>query len=190
MTGVQTCALPISVDFASRRRLLASLLTNADSDAAQRLPLIHDLVEQSTDGRLKLSTISHVLNLRRQNPDVWTTGSYVPLETTGSRKDHLCAFARQTDEHCFIVVVPRLSAQLTEFSGKPPLGPNVWSDTWLPLPGMLSRGWYRNVLTGEMLPVEPHTAGDGLNVGTVLRSFPVALLEHEPHHEFVAEHDH
>ena len=75
-----------------------------------------------------------------------------------------------------IVVAPRLVAQLTPLATDgspppPPLGPAVWEDTQVVLPGEASLS-LRNVFTGQMSCTE----GERLPVASVLSDFPVALL--------------
>ena len=62
----------------------------------------------------------------------------------------------------------------------PPLGPQYWGNTWLPIPDDLGAR-FSNVLTGEILEVGLTTEGRGLALGRVLASFPVALLESVRH---------
>jgi hypothetical protein len=62
---------------------------------------------------------------------------------------------------------------------EPPLGPDYWGSTWLPLAEDLGAR-FTNVLTGEVLEVGLTTEGRGLALGQVLAGFPVALLETVP----------
>ena len=73
-----------------------------------------------------------------------------------------------------LTVVPRHLA--TRGIDDPPLGAEYWADTWIALPDDLGAR-FTNVLTRE--PVEAHLTaqGRGLMLGSVLQSFPVALLE-------------
>jgi maltooligosyltrehalose synthase len=61
----------------------------------------------------------------------------------------------------------------------PPLGPDYWGSTWLPIAEDLGAR-FRNVLTGEILEVGLTTEGRGLALGRVMANFPVALLETAP----------
>jgi (1->4)-alpha-D-glucan 1-alpha-D-glucosylmutase len=92
------------VDFAARASALAALET---PDWAQ-------LVQQWPDGRLKLAWTRHLLRLRSELPDMFTQGSYLPLEAAGPHRDHIVAFARQWERDAVIVVVAKSLAPFTE----------------------------------------------------------------------------
>jgi (1->4)-alpha-D-glucan 1-alpha-D-glucosylmutase len=75
-------------------------------------------------------------------------------------------------------VVPRLIVGLTNDIARPPLGAEIWGDTWLSLADAVSAGvTYRNALTGETLRAGARDGHAGLPLATVLGYFPVALLE-------------
>jgi maltooligosyltrehalose synthase len=57
-----------------------------------------------------------------------------------------------------------------------PVG-QVWSGSWLPLPGALEGDSFRNVFTGEVLAASSRNGSVGLPLEEVLAVFPVALLE-------------
>jgi len=88
-----------------------------------------------------------LLQLRREHADFFCKGEYIPLQVTGTRANHVIAFARQLHGQWCIVAVPRLYASLTR-AGTPPLGKKVWTDTQIELPAGAPRSW-KNVLTGD-----------------------------------------
>ncbi|MGH7255229.1 MAG: malto-oligosyltrehalose synthase, partial [Nitrospirales bacterium] len=143
-----------------------------------RRPLVQDLLAHRADGRIKMYLTMTALHLRRTHPDVFLQGEYVPLDSGGSRQDHLCAFARLRNEQAFVVVVPRLVAGLLAPSVAPPVGEEVWRDTWVTAPSWRTGSPYRNVVTGETLSsTTVDGERQGLRVADVLRDCPVALLE-------------
>ena len=113
-----------SVDFDARMRIMNGL------DAKPRL---RDLLTNWSDGRLKMYVISKVLQFRREHADLFLEGEYLPLRVTGSRSDHIIAFARRLHDEWCIVAVPRLYAALSRV-GSPPVGKKVWGDTRIELP--------------------------------------------------------
>ncbi|HSB72068.1 MAG TPA: malto-oligosyltrehalose synthase, partial [Candidatus Methylomirabilis sp.] len=81
------------VDFAARASLLEDLRRRiATGDLVH---LARELVEQWTDGRVKLYTLHRALTYRRTAADLFQRGDYVPLPTGGQAAEHLCAFARR-----------------------------------------------------------------------------------------------
>src|SRR5262249_13544857 len=139
-------------------------------------PLSEELLANLTDGQIKAYLLYQTLGLRRAQEAVFTRGAYLPLDATGIKRDHVCAFARSLDEAGVIVVVPRLVVQLADESERPPMGPEVWGQTCLLLPPYLAGGCYQNVFTGEVLTPDSYRGAPGPLLGTVLGRFPVALL--------------
>jgi maltooligosyltrehalose synthase len=100
------------VDFAIRRNYLAELqpLLAVESDA--RVPRIVALLDEWRDGRIKLLLTLAGLQLRRELPDLFLSGDYVPLSAEISVNADVVAFARTRGADAVIVVVPRLVAPL------------------------------------------------------------------------------
>jgi (1->4)-alpha-D-glucan 1-alpha-D-glucosylmutase len=99
------------------------------------------------------------------------------LEAQGPLAGHVCAFARVADGEAALTVVPLHLAKRR--IDDPPLGPDYWAGTRLPIPDDLGAR-FRNVLTGETVEVGLTAEGRGLALGAALASFPVALLETAP----------
>jgi (1->4)-alpha-D-glucan 1-alpha-D-glucosylmutase len=165
------------VDYRRRRDLLANLRRRVDQAAPDLTALARELVRTISDGTIKLYLIHRTLTCRRSREGLFVRGSYLPLKTAGTRREHVCAFARSLDGQAVVVVVPRLVARLTEGALRPPLGPAVWQDTHLRLPQRLAGRTFRNLYTGEVLRADEGKGVPGLPLGKVLGQFPVALLE-------------
>src|SRR5262249_38728719 len=100
-----------------------------------------------------------------------------PLDAAGYRRENLCAFLRESAETTVLIVVPRLVAWLAGMSGLPPVGFEIWRDTKIMLPEDLAGARFLNLLTGESIDGGGASPNVSLEVGTILRSFPVAVLE-------------
>ncbi len=159
------------VDFGLRKRLLADLKRLDTSSAAS---LLEDSAWQ--DGRPKLYLIWKALGLRREKPDLFEGGEYLPLETSGECAAHLVAFARRREGELAIAVAPRLCAHLVDEAGPLLPAPEKWAGTLVRLSGELAGATYLNVLTGEKVTVEERDGEASLPVNALLRDFPVALL--------------
>ncbi|MCB2182432.1 MAG: malto-oligosyltrehalose synthase [Desulfobulbaceae bacterium] len=165
------------VDFEHRRLLLSDLRSLISGQTAEGGSL-GNLLENISDGRVKLFTTWRTLSCRQQYPDLFEAGNYLPLQTRGSKKEHLFAFSRSRAGKILICAVPRLVAGLLDKkTGRLPLGRDIWQDTELVLPDDFGQN-YKNILTGE----EISTAGGQqitLPAAELFSSFPVVLLENE-----------
>jgi (1->4)-alpha-D-glucan 1-alpha-D-glucosylmutase len=157
------------VDFQALDRELASLERRGLE--SPRDTLLQDLVEHSASGAIKLFVHQQALQLRRELPDLFTKGSYLPLEIVGSQSDHLCAFARTQEDAQAIVLVPRLIASLVP-TGQPPMGESVWMDAAALLPENLRGENWRNVFNNRTQPL----LHDRLHASEALTHFPVSLF--------------
>jgi (1->4)-alpha-D-glucan 1-alpha-D-glucosylmutase len=156
------------VDYGLRARLLEEL----DNQSARDLGgLARELVESKADGRIKLYVLSRALRLRRDHSRLFAERSYIPLEATGRAAGHAFCFARLLEGHAALIVVPRLVATLCPTADRPPVGPDVWGDTCVRMPDILSGFRWTNVLTGDEMHAAPT-----LPVAELLRDLPVALL--------------
>ena len=156
------------VDFALRRRFLCELRSSTDF-----LSLCQKLLANYEDGRIKLWVTMRGLEFRREHPELFRRGIYIPLEAT-SLNQHLCAFARvlEHEEHSeiAIVAVPRFSYTLAGGEVEPPTG-KLWGDATISLPSQ-APSEFENIFTGERVQ-----ANDGIILCRELfSSFPVCVL--------------
>jgi (1->4)-alpha-D-glucan 1-alpha-D-glucosylmutase len=174
------------VDFELRRKMLGELRREVERGPAAQRRLARRLALNPSGPRLKLFVTWQALQLRRRHPEIFRSGSYIPLTVTGTRANHVCAFARQAEpgskSTCrnVIVIVPRLMARLARSLGRRadrnrvPLGRNVWQDTQIVLPG----NWptrFTNLFTGESCSLH----GDAIRAVDVFAEFPAAVLTDE-----------
>src|SRR6185295_1299782 len=92
----------------------------------ERRAAIAELVNQWSDGRVKLLLTTTGLCLRRSLPDVFLSGRYVPLTTEIASDGALAAFARVLDDQALIFLAPRLIAPLISADHPVPLGGEAW----------------------------------------------------------------
>lgn len=139
---------------------------------------VRQLLDYMPDGRAKLYLTWRLLHSRKQWPHVFQQGAYLPLTTTGPRKDHLCAFARQADDIALIIIAPRwFSRLIPAASGQLPLGDTVWVDTTIEVPSLAAGMRGVNILTGEIVAVTQTNDVPELAASALFASFPVALLQ-------------
>jgi (1->4)-alpha-D-glucan 1-alpha-D-glucosylmutase len=92
------------VDFAERAGVLATV----------EAPDWERLVQNWSDGHLKLAWTRYLLKLRNELADVFTHGDYEPLEVSGTHGDHVIAFARRYGGAAAITVVAKTLAPLSQ----------------------------------------------------------------------------
>jgi (1->4)-alpha-D-glucan 1-alpha-D-glucosylmutase len=151
------------VDFEQRRTYLSTIREQAKTDI---LRLIQELLNQKTDGRIKLFLTAQLLQARTNYVSLFQDGDYLPLEIQGTYANHIIAFARREGNQTAIAIAPRFLTSLIQPRDNP-LGESVWQDTHLQLPP----GTWTNVLTQQ-----PLQTTNTLSIGSALLHFPVALL--------------
>ena len=161
------------VDYTRLSAMLAALDEAADTD---RPRLVDELVAVLDDSRIKLYLTRRALAFRKQHRALFRSGDYLPLLATGTKAEHVCAYARTLDGESVTVVAPRLVAGLTGGVERLPTGAAVWGDTWLPLSHRTVGARLRDVLTGDDIAVAARDGVTGVALADVLVRFPVALL--------------
>jgi (1->4)-alpha-D-glucan 1-alpha-D-glucosylmutase len=122
----------------------------------------------------KLYVIQKLLQLRRDDPELFAQGDYQPLQIEGAHKEHAFAFARTFEGRGCIVIVPRWSAKLMDAVNELPLRERVWADTRVVLGGALPT--LRALFDDREVPVEEVQGERSVRVAAALAEFPVAAL--------------
>ena len=133
------------------------------------------LLANMDNGLIKMYLTQKTLTIRKDNPAIFQDGRYVPLKVTGSKANHVGAFAREFEGRVAIVAVPRLCSALLGDDLSSPCNEGLWSDTEIELPEMAAV-CVHNAFTGECLSISAEAHPQTLRVGRLLRDFPVALL--------------
>ncbi len=149
------------VDFSARRSGLKEI------DAAAPDALLGDW----PSGRLKLRLLKAGLAFRRDHPELFAEGDYMPLEITGGAARHLVAFARRHDEEWLVAIATRLPLALLEGADAPLVDPKRWGDTHIALLEEARGLSFRDIVFGETLP-----PGGNMAASAALARFPAALL--------------
>jgi (1->4)-alpha-D-glucan 1-alpha-D-glucosylmutase len=155
------------VDYESRRTFLRGLVEQSHDP----LKLARELLDSRADGRIKLYVSHRLLCLRRERPELFIGASYTPLRGN----PHVAAFGRGADGQTLVVAAPVQLATLTRGALLPPIGPEVWRDACLALPGEPGRV-YRDLYTGQELTTRQQGTRAGLKLAEVFGHFPVAAL--------------
>ena len=120
-------------------------LTEIKKDGLNPEQLIKWL-HQPSGGLLKQFIMVRLLNLRKQNKDLFRKGRYIPVDITGNQPDHFIAFTREYSKKHLLVVVPVPSQTLTGQNNKINLAASGTATLNMRHKRVLN--WY-NVLTGK-----------------------------------------
>ncbi|AFZ19459.1 malto-oligosyltrehalose synthase [Allocoleopsis franciscana] len=155
------------VDYQQRISCLQEIKQKLQTDS---LKLIEELLSNQEDGRIKLFLTYRALQARKENLTVFQKGDYLPLNVTGTFKDHIVAFARRHGETTAIAIAPRFLTSLIE-PGALPLGESVWQDTRIELPQGMPKSWT------DTISLQAFSEDGIVSIGKALQHFPVALLK-------------
>lgn len=149
------------VDFEARRASFS-----LDADAAELLANWHD-------ARIKQWLIARTLKARRDDPELFTKGRYLPLKVSGAQADRLVAFAREWEGRWLVVLAARLAYPLLDGANQPSIAPEKWGDTQVELPealdGVSLAGLFaRSAVTPTRV---------SLGVAQALDSLPMAIFQ-------------
>src|ERR1700722_11921621 len=161
------------VDYTRRHQIFESIRRPVGGEPDK--PAVPNILEDPEDGRVKLYVTSKALCLRKEHPDVFEVGEYMPLTVQGVKANHAIAFIRKFEDQSVLVVVPRLVAGLLGESDVPPIGAEVWKDTQVLLPTCDCSKAYRNVYTGEVLSLKKNDIDSALYLSSALANFPLGL---------------
>lgn len=145
------------------RRPVDYLLRHQRLEAVESAP-VESILESWKDGRVKLLLLSRLLAVRQANADLFSSGTYRPVQADGPLASNVVAFEREIGDKTLLVVVPKNVAAI----GFPPTGA-VWQDTHLTLQGD-ARVW-RHIFTGaEITGISPR-------LSELFAMLPVAVLQ-------------
>lgn len=153
------------VDYPRRRALLDKIRSEC-MDANGRKACVKRVLSEPETGEAKLFLTWTALTFRKMNADLFSSGDYRPVFAAGKSADHVISLARSEAAKTIIVVAPRFIRTLMKGARELPVGPAVWGGTKLEFAGKK----FRNVITDEELAWPA-------DLGQILASFPVALLE-------------
>lgn len=159
-----------SVDFRARIAALESLKSQGPEPPAS---CIDELLEDWTSGKMKLYLTMRVLNFRRAHPDLFSSGSYVPLTTGGAHGRSVFAFARHSGGKWLVVAAPRLLHGIAK-AGIFPLE-RMWGTTVLEFPPQMPRLW-KDILTNEEVDLSREADTHSIATSRLFRHLPFSVL--------------
>jgi malto-oligosyltrehalose synthase/4-alpha-glucanotransferase len=156
------------VDWALRRQWLDELTQVGEEEKES---LLQNLWKERYGGKIKLWLTHSLLQERRQHPELFAKGLYIPLRVEGRYRDHVLAFARRHEHNWYVVAAPLHLASLGRQQKTE--GPVLdWKDTRILLPAEAPREWTHLFLK------EGGTAPEkGLALNELFRRLPLAVLK-------------
>lgn len=152
------------VDYKTRMTCL-ELIKSKENDPEQ---LLYFLANNRQEGIEKMYVLYRALNLRKENPELFLHGDYIPIEIEDG--DHIAlAYARHWNNQWVIVVVPLDIVEKMDPEDRLP-DESVWKGNFLTLPQNAPLLW-KNEFNGKQF-----TADTKLNLSEIFREFPVALI--------------
>lgn len=165
------------VDYGLRSRLLGEIEPRLEGAAPAD---IAGMLDHWEDGRIKLLATAAGLRLRREHPQLFLDGGYLPLEAEGEHSGRIVAAARMLGEQAAIAIVSRLTSGLCDDEHPLPIGAFAWRASRLILPAPLDGFRYRDVLTQARHHPAAADGPAGLDLAAIFGTCPVALLIADP----------
>ncbi len=91
------------------------------------------LWKERYSGKIKLWLTNELFQLRNLNPELFSQGEYIPLQTEGIYKDNIIAFARRFRKDVYIIAAPLNTASICS-ADHAALSVIDWKDTSIILP--------------------------------------------------------
>ena len=92
------------VDYTVRRRQLEAVRAALRTDRRQALK---GYFSNWRDGSIKLAIITTLLEYRREHPDLFGSGHYLPLTVQGPQSERVCAYARRYEQQLLLTLAAR-----------------------------------------------------------------------------------
>ena len=170
------------VDYGHRRDLLSRLQKHLPAREQDWPPFLKWLWQESPAGMVKLFVMARALHFRREHRLLFDFGEYLPprrRRRPPRAPGGLCPApgrrrARGGPRPAWFSVC-------CKGASKCPFGAEVWQDTWLSLPFIRPGARCRNIFTRERVPVAEQAGAPGCAAADVFATFPLALLEIDPH---------
>ena len=125
-----------------------------------------------SNGLLKLFITTATLNFRLDHTDLFTSGSYIPLDISGNKTENLVAYARQNNNEAVITIIPKFVYNLVSKENPLPVSEEIWTNNNILIPDELKDYKWQNIFTKAIYEIV-----DGhIVAGKMLSLIPVALI--------------
>jgi (1->4)-alpha-D-glucan 1-alpha-D-glucosylmutase len=152
------------VDPDNRRDVDYSVLRKLADSSATASP--GELFSRWETGEIKLDVTRRLLRFRHEHPQLFSAGTYTPLEISGGFADHVVGFIREEGDERLLVLVPRLPSSLPW----PPIG-TAWADTRAAVGASAAAIPWTNLLSGSDIILD-----QTIMLADAFAELPVAVL--------------
>ena len=132
---------------------------------------LDELAGTWVDGRLKQYVLARTLAAKKNRPEVFSEGDYVPLDVVGPMAKHLVAFARVSGASSTITVVSRLVGRLLSENNGLAVLPSRWSDTVIKIPDAIQGSF-----SDAFVPDRRLSIGAEVRPGELFAALPIAFV--------------
>lgn len=143
----------------------------APGDEDQQLTFLEQLWQNRYNAQVKLWLTHTLLQLRKNNTELFDKGHYIPLPVKGRYKDHIVAFARRYQHTWLVTAVPLHSCVLSK-QQKKDIQYIDWKDTRIVLPEDM-----QGVSIEHLLLKTKGKTQKELEVGELFKTLPLAVLK-------------
>ena len=155
------------VDYEERHSVLRQLIEQSGGDLPE---MIDGLMKNAFNGHIKL-WITHLLLKQRNNqPQLFFSGDYIPIEIKGKMKENILSYARRKDDEWFLVIVPLFTQEFSSKADYSFVTDIEWEDTRLALP-VFAPGKWKNILTGREIDGREENL-----ISTLFKEAPLVLM--------------
>ena len=162
------------VNYRQRQALLEEMM-RSDCDEGT----LRTLFASMSDGRIKLYMTWRLLDFRRRYEDLMRDGAYLPLAVEGAHARQICAFARQGEDQCVVVIVSRLLCGMGLQAGALPVA-EMWGETWVKTPMLKEQTRGQDIFSRRVLSLKRPggpMADAGISVRAAFAVAPFAVLD-------------
>ncbi|MGV3656558.1 MAG: malto-oligosyltrehalose synthase [Chitinophagaceae bacterium] len=156
------------IDYGKREKWLQNWLQTPEMRQADT---VRQMWEERSSAEIKFWLVHTLFTLRKQQPELFSHGEYIPLKVEGTYKDHVLAFARRHRQAFYVVAVPLYTTALCQAQKKKKILEIDWKDTRIIIPGEVTAEW-------EHLLNKIKSRNDkGIDVADLFKNVPLALLK-------------